>query len=51
MASNQEMIDDLKRIFGRVSSGQLHVGQVSSNNPPDKQELLQLYNELDSMVS
>lgn len=51
MASNQEMIDDLKRIFGRVSSGQLHVGQISSNNPPDKQELLQLYNELDSMVS
>ena len=51
MASNQKMIDDLKRIFGRVSSGQLHVGQVSSNNPPDKQELLQLHNELDSMVS
>lgn len=51
MASNHEMIDDLKRIFGRVSSGQLHVGQVSSNNPPDKQELLQLYNELANMVS
>lgn len=51
MASNHGMIDDLKRIFGRVSSGQLHVGQVSSNNPPDKQELLQLHNELASMVS
>lgn len=51
MASNHEMIDDLKRIFARVSSGQLHVGQVSSNNPPDKQELLQLHNELASMVS
>ncbi len=51
MASNHEMIDDLKRIFGRVSSGQLHVGQVSSNNPPDKQELLRLHKELASMVS
>lgn len=50
MASNHEMIDELERIFGRVSSGQLHVGQVSLNNPPDKQELLQLHEELASML-
>lgn len=50
MASNHQMIDDLKRIFGRVSSGELHIGQVSSNNPPEKQELLQLHQDLSNML-
>lgn len=50
MASNHEIIEDLHRIFDRVSAGELHIGQQSSNNPPDKQELIKMYEDLISMV-
>lgn len=50
MASNHEIIEDLHRIHGRVSAGALHIGQQSSNNPPDKQELIAIYEDLISMV-
>lgn len=50
MASDSNLIDDLKSVFGRVSSGQLHVGQASSNNPPDKRELTELYDKLEKML-
>lgn len=39
MSKEPNIIDDLKRIFGRVSSGYLHYGQVNLNNPPNKEEL------------
>lgn len=50
MASNPDVIDKLKVIFGRLSSGQLHYGQVSTENPPDKQELLDIQSELEGML-
>lgn len=50
MANNPEIIDNLKKVFNRVSSSQLHYGQVSTNNPTDKAELEELLNKLQSIM-
>ena len=46
MASDPCVIDTLKQAFGRISSGELHFGKVNENNPPDKEELKSIYEEL-----
>ena len=50
MTSDPYVIDVLKQAFGRVSSGELHFGQVSINNPPDKAELISMYSELEKIL-
>ncbi|NLD16667.1 MAG: AAA family ATPase [Tissierellia bacterium] len=51
MATDPSVIDELKNAFGRVSSGQLHYGQVSSINPPNKEELQKLHDKLISILN
>lgn len=50
MASDPQIIEDLKRIYGRLSSGGLHVGQVSNNNPLNKEELEEMHAELSILL-
>lgn len=50
MAADPCEIDTLKQVFGRVSSGELHLGQVSINNPPDKTELVSICSELERIL-
>lgn len=51
MVTDPSVIDELKSAFGRVSSGQLHYGQVSSSNPPNKEELQKLHDKLLSILN
>ena len=50
MASDPCVIDTLKQVYGRVPSGELHLGQVSINNPPDKTELISMHSELEKIL-
>lgn len=40
------VIDTLKRLFDRLSGGDLHLGVESTENPIDHDELENIYNEL-----
>lgn len=51
MGSNSKIIDDLKKTYGRVSSSELHLGQVNYGNPADKEELLRLYEKLEKILT
>lgn len=50
MNSNPVMVDDLHRIYDRVSAGGLHLGQVNNTNPPQKSELINLTQQLYNML-
>lgn len=43
---NATVIDTLKRLFDRLSGGDLHLGVESTENPIDHDELENIYNEL-----
>lgn len=43
------VIDTLKRLFDRLSGGDLHLGVESTENPIDHDELENIYNELDKL--
>lgn len=46
LRNDSELVDSLRSIFDRTSAGNLHLGQVSIENPPDKEELVELYEKL-----
>ncbi|MEG2489405.1 AAA family ATPase [Anaerorhabdus sp.] len=49
IGKSAEVVDSLREIFDRTSAGDLHIGQISRQNPPEKEELVELYNKLSTL--